>query len=258
MQEALNININRCISKAFIEYGYEMPISEKEVFFSPLKIWITGKLDHREDSLKGNIHARLIIKTRHEGLFPDGIFEFAYGGGTDMESAIIDAAYRWIQSDFNTIHDLLCTAKEHNHDGNKADVVSMTPQGEVLGWEIVFGPLISTTIEGVKQKISQDEIFWRLFDVITEDLLGEKGIYPIKFFAIQNEKNEIDADCRLNGQDWQKGREALLEYIREWNLKDIFHWRKQYVIVVNRPIEHLHNGQELLKELQERQKNTSK
>ena len=38
------------------------------------------------------------------------------------------------------------------------------------------------------------------------------------------------ADCRVNGEDWEKGMQALREYARTWPAAG-YEFRKQYVVL---------------------------
>lgn len=226
-----------------------MEHSDKEVEFSPLNLRITGKLDFVDDSNSKNVHSRLIIKTRHDKYFPKGISEYAYGWGKDVEEASVNAAFRWIESDFNTFHDLLCKSTSHNHEKNKMELVSISAGEEVLGWEVIFGDILYLENETNKLEINQNEIFLSMFDLITGALLGEKGAYGIKYFAMRDKKGNIQLDCRLNCHEWEDGKVELEKYISNWNIKNETHWRKQYILIVNKELDELKNKEKILQEL---------
>ena len=58
--------------------------------------------------------------------------------------------------------------------------------------------------------------------------------YGIRFFAARNSDGVAEADCRINGEDWPPGKEALRAYVAKW--PDLgFEFRKQFVIVQNLP-----------------------
>ena len=226
-----------------------MPSFDEEVNFLPLDLWITGRLDFRDESDKENIHARLIIKTRHKGLFPDGVFEYAYGWGINIEEAIINAAFRWIESDFNVFHDLLCKATEHDHSENKMELLSISSEKNVLGWEVIFGPLIYTEIKDKKLELKQNEIFIHLFNLITGTLLDKEGVYGIKVFVMKKENGALDIDCRLNCHTWEAGKVELEKFAFNWDFPNESHWRKQYFLIVNKNVAEIKNKEALLEKL---------
>ena len=43
-------------------------------------------------------------------------------------------------------------------------------------------------------------------------------------------KGKAQADCRVNGSDWEKGAEALRHYVATWPEAG-FEMRKQYVVL---------------------------
>lgn len=232
----MNTNINRCISKAFNQYGYSVELTDEEVEFPPLKIWITGKVDSTEKQEYGSVQVRIIVKTRHKELFPNGIFEYAYGWGENKEAAAVNAIYRWLDSDFNAIHDLLCTSVEHDHSDSKREMITASKNGTLIAWDVVFGPLIVSESEQKQEDILINDFFLKLYDLINDTLLNEKGIYPIKCFVMQNEEGQVSMDCRINGHFWHEGEVVLKEYAESWGLEGESHWRKQYFIILSKEV----------------------
>lgn len=243
------MNINNSILKVFETFGYSLELSDEAVAFLPLNLKISGELEHLDDSNPETVSSRLIIKVRHEKFFPHGIFEYSYGFGKDAAEAIEHAIFRWIELDFNAFHDLLCESKAVFREGNKLELVSISTNGGILGWEVVLTDIIHLESETQKVKINQDEIYLDMLDLITGSLLCEKGVYGIKYFAMQDESGNIQLDCRLNGIDWEEGRRALGNYVLNWGIQNELHWRKQYVLIVNKELDQLKNKDKLMKEL---------
>jgi hypothetical protein len=44
----------------------------------------------------------------------------------------------------------------------------------------------------------------------------------------------VQADCRVNGEDWSAGAEALRAYVTRWPDRG-FEFRKQYVVIQSPP-----------------------
>lgn len=70
---------------------------------------------------------------------------------------------------------------------------------------------------------------------MTGDLLGQRGIYPIRSFVSKNDNGDIDVDCRINAVDWQQGRCDLYAHAQHWEIENDFLAWKQYILIV--PIE---------------------
>lgn len=64
-------------------------------------------------------------------------------------------------------------------------------------------------------------------------LFQEDAFYGILLFASRNPDNTTEADCRVNGEDWEPGAHALREYARAWP-DGGFEFRKQYVVLHTR------------------------
>jgi hypothetical protein len=247
--------INKCIEIAFDRYGYSAEISNGEVNFHPLNLRISGEISFFKDHENG-IQIGLLIKTVHDDFFPIGVQEFSYGFAEDEGEAIIDAAYKWIISDFNTFHSLLC--KHHDHSKDKLEMISLTPENELLGWEIIFGDILSPKTNHEKVITENNEFFVSMLDLITGSLLSEKGNCGLKFFAIKHKNETLNIDCRVNGHDWEDGKVALNKYASKWKSSDEVYWKKQYIIIVNKEIEEMKYKDNLLIELEQTLNKTNK
>ena len=60
--------------------------------------------------------------------------------------------------------------------------------------------------------------------------LDQDGFFGIRLFASQNEQGVVQADCRVNGEDWPAGANALRDYALTWDVAG-YEFRKQYVII---------------------------
>ena len=60
--------------------------------------------------------------------------------------------------------------------------------------------------------------------------MEDTGFFGIRFFAVRDEQGVTEADCRVNGEDWAVGAEALRKYAATWPGAG-YEFRKQYVIL---------------------------
>jgi hypothetical protein len=63
-----------------------------------------------------------------------------------------------------------------------------------------------------------------------EDLITADAFYGLRLFALRDGDGKPGADCRINGEDWEKGAEALRAYARTWSALG-YEFRKQYVVL---------------------------
>ena len=61
-------------------------------------------------------------------------------------------------------------------------------------------------------------------------LMESDRFYGIRLFAARGEDGSPQADCRVNGQDWEDGKRALLGYVETWPQAGL-EFRKQYVVM---------------------------
>jgi hypothetical protein len=52
---------------------------------------------------------------------------------------------------------------------------------------------------------------------------------------MRDEHGQASADCRVNGQEFEPGKQALRNYVKTWPPRGV-EFRKQYVIIQSRPI----------------------
>jgi hypothetical protein len=60
--------------------------------------------------------------------------------------------------------------------------------------------------------------------------LEDDGCFGIRFYAMRDENGTPGADCRINGEDYGPGMEALRSYVASWPGSG-FEFRKQYVFL---------------------------
>jgi len=63
-----------------------------------------------------------------------------------------------------------------------------------------------------------------------KELIEGSRFYGLRLFAARDEKGVPQADCRVNGEDWEKGAEALRKYVTTWPGIG-YEFRKQYVVL---------------------------
>jgi hypothetical protein len=61
-------------------------------------------------------------------------------------------------------------------------------------------------------------------------IIKDSRFYGIRLFAMRRQDGAAGADCRLNGEDWEPGKNALIDYVNLWPDRGV-EFRKQYVIL---------------------------
>jgi hypothetical protein len=62
------------------------------------------------------------------------------------------------------------------------------------------------------------------------DLFEADAFYGLRLLAMRDRDGTPGADCRVNGDDWEKGAQALRDYVNTWPQAG-FEMRKQYVVL---------------------------
>jgi hypothetical protein len=60
-------------------------------------------------------------------------------------------------------------------------------------------------------------------------LFEAEAFYAVRFFAARDERGRPQADCRVNGEDWDPAAQALKAYVKTWPARG-FEFRKQYAV----------------------------
>ena len=72
-------------------------------------------------------------------------------------------------------------------------------------------------------------LFTRSFEAF-KSLIESDDFYAIRLYAARDVEGQPQADCRVNGQDWDAGKAALIKYVSTWPAAG-YEFRKQYVVL---------------------------
>ncbi|PZR07022.1 MAG: hypothetical protein DI539_24125, partial [Flavobacterium psychrophilum] len=82
--------------------------------------------------------------------------------------------------------------------------------------------------------------------------MSSPHVIYLKCFVSKAGDGSINADCRLQGQDWIEGTNTLYHFADKLDNKGNFHSRKQFIIVYPRPLEELKKGETFAKEVKDK------
>jgi Family of unknown function (DUF6348) len=190
----------------------------------------------------GGVQTATTIQVNHPVLVPDGLFEYQHSTGNTMADSICKGIKQWVQVDFAPLLDALqakpasCTAMEMSFpakDGKPARI-----RRAVLGPVMHFmqKPPAGQT-DGGKESNPDEHPFCpccmltNSFSAFKELMEGDQ-FCGLRLFAARGEDGAPQADCRLNGDDWEPGAQALREYVKTWTPAG-YEFRKQYVVLQN-------------------------
>jgi hypothetical protein len=183
----------------------------------------------------GGVHTVTTMQSHHPALVPDGLFEYQHSTGTSVAEAISAGFNQWVQMDFVVLLDALrsrpqtCMLLELElpvREGRPA-----RKRRAVLGPVSHFQehpPQPSAGADPEEHPFCQCCLLTRTFEAFRELLEGE-GFHGLRFFAARDADGQPQADCRVNGEDWEPGARALRAYAATWRPAG-YEFRKQYVV----------------------------
>lgn len=184
------------------------------------------------------------IETNHSRFAPQGLFEFQHSAGDDLESAIFQGFDQWVQTDFVALQEATrqqpasCMALEMSFPAQDGRPERMR--------RVILGPVMHYAEHGVPEPeacgtgAEEDAeehpfcpccLFTRSMEAFREFLEGDNFV-ALRLYAARDENQQAQADCRVNGEDFERGAEALRHYVDTWPPLG-FEFRKQYVLIHN-------------------------
>jgi hypothetical protein len=186
---------------------------------------------------KGSAHTTSTIQVHHPVLVPGGVFEYQHSFGNTAEESLRIGFDQWAKVDFVSFQDAALDKPR-----NCSFMVGTFPEKDgapprsrraILGPVAHFmanpPPQPAVPGEGDEHSFCPCCLLTRTFPAHKQFFEGD-GFFGLRFFAARNQNGEPQADCRVNGEDWEPGAEALREYVRTWPGTG-YEFRKQYVIL---------------------------
>ena len=242
-----SFNLVSLLASVLGQRGHAVRSEESWLVHEPSGFILLPQIAGFQPLNRGGVSTTTTIQTNHSALVPDGIFEYQHSSGNDLEESFRKGFDQWAETDFSVLLEALkpkpeiCTAleKEFPEKEGKLAYSRRAVLGTVLHW--VQSPQAVAerkTPEGEKQ--TQGEhceghefcpccFLTHSFEAFRE-LFEDSGFYGLRLLAIRDENGNPQADCRVNGTDWDKGAEALRRYVATWPAAG-FEMRKQYVVL---------------------------
>lgn len=169
----------------------------------------------------------------HPDLFPEPIFEYQYSfAENDVLNCMVEGFKLWIDSDVS----VLLASIDRNPQGFMSIEMDFSTDGEPLQRQVIFGNVLRYGGKPSTHDKESDHDFCPccLFTQNIElfhSLLKVKENYAIRLFVSKNsDTGETNADCRVNGEEWEHAVPKLKQYAEKWDSED-YEFRKQYVII---------------------------
>jgi hypothetical protein len=159
------------------------------------------------------------------------VFEYQHATGANVRAAFASGFKGWAETDLPVFLDAQRAQPE------TTTFMSLEPgrEGSSLltrNRRVIFGPPLrvgsaKTTAE--EHPFCPCCLFTNCHAAFRELMLDSK-FCAIRLFAMRNADGSAEADCRVNGEDWPAGIDALAEYAKTWPFSGT-EYRKQYVCI---------------------------
>jgi len=191
----------------------------------------------------GGVRTVTTIQTNHRRVAPEGLFEYQHSTGDNAANSIRSGFDQWAQVDFPPLLDALRAKPETCTMLEMAFPASEGNPGRTR--RAILGPVMHFTAAppasaqentcasgaetGETHPFCPCCLLTRSIQAFQELIQGD-GFYGLRLFAARGDDGIAQADCRVNGDDWEKGAQALRDYVRTWPEAG-FEFRKQYVVL---------------------------
>jgi hypothetical protein len=183
----------------------------------------------------GGVRTTTTVQVNHPVLVPEGIFEYQHSSGDSTEESIRQGFDDWMRTDFLPLIDSsqpeprLCTSMKMSFPTKNGGAERVR--------RAVFGPVMHLRENPPPKEAEESEehpfcpccMLTNSLETFKE-LFEAEGFIGLRMFAARTPDGGAEADCRVNGVDWEKGAVALRNYAATWAPAG-YEIRKQYVVI---------------------------
>jgi hypothetical protein len=235
------------MASVLAERGHQVQREESWLVLENSGFTLIPQFVHLQPLEKGGVRTTTTIQTNHHTLVPDGVFEYQHSTGNNLEDSFRKGFEQWAQTDLVALLEAMqakpstCSTLRMNFpdkDGNPAYFrrAVLGPVAHYVANPQIYEKQEAPEGGGTLQAGECEShafcpccLLTKSFDTFKE-LIEGRGFYGLRLFAARDTKGVPQADCRVNGDDWEKGAEALRKYVATWPEAG-YEFRKQYVVL---------------------------
>jgi len=177
------------------------------------------------------------VEVSHPEAIPAGLFEYQHSTGDNSADALEKGFSQWVQVDFVVLLEAL---RDKPGSSTFMDLEFPEVGGVARKRRAILGPVAHLATEpppSYSNGEGEEEhppfctccLLTNSFEAF-KPLLEDDNFYGIRLFAARDENGTPQADCRVNGEDFEAGAQALRNYAARW-AKAGYEFRKQYVVL---------------------------
>ena len=184
----------------------------------------------------GGVRTVTTMQVNHATLPPGGVFEYQHSAGNNTAESISKGFDQWLRTDFVPLLEALRPTP-----GSCMTLVMDFPAREgkpARTRRAILGPVahfMEKPPAQAKESVPEEHPFCacclltKSFEAFREFIEGD-GFFCLRLFAARDTDGKPQADCRVNGEDWEQGAQALRNYAQTWPAAG-YEFRKQYVVL---------------------------
>jgi len=230
------VNLPSIAAAVFKDRGYAVTKEKTWLVHGESNFTILPQLVEFQPLDDGGVQTTTTIQTNHPTLAPDGVFEYQHSTGSSIADAISKGFDQWVQTDFVPLLEALrpqpeaCTAMVMEFPATAGKPARVR--------RAILGPVahfIQNPPHESEKNVPEEHSFCpcclltKSFEAFRELIEGD-GFYCLRLFAARDTEGTPQADCRVNGEDLERGAQALREYVSTWPPAG-YEFRKQYVVL---------------------------
>lgn len=228
-------NIVRAASGALRAAGYSIRDHKSWLHHAESGFTVLPLFVDMEILPNGGVKTTTSVQCNHPVLTPQGIFEYQHSTGDTLADSLTKGFSQWAQMDFLTLLESLeskpksLTTMEWTFPA--AEGTQRRNRRAVLGpisW-FTHSPPTPERTDGEEHSFCPCCLLTHSYDAFREYVEGN-DYCGLRLFATRDADGTPGADCRINGEDWEPGAQALREYASTWPPAG-YEFRKQYVVL---------------------------
>ncbi|SFP14971.1 DUF6348 family protein [Variovorax sp. 770b2] len=230
-------DLSALLRQALTARGFE-PVRERDgwLLLPDEGLWLWPQIASYQPTDDGSVRTSTTIEVAHASLLPAGTFEYQHSYGDDIAASLTRGFDLWAQVDLVVFKDALSTELAHC---TSLQMQWEPQQGEDRSRQrrVLFGPVAH---QAAQEAAEEEEhpfcpccLFTNTWDAYKPQIESD-GVYGLRLYAARDSEGQVQADCRVNGEDWPAGAQALRAYVAQWPDRG-FEFRKQYVVIQSPP-----------------------
>lgn len=189
---------------------------------------------------RGGVQTSTTLQVCHETLLPLGSFEYQHANGDTVRESFSTGFENWARVDLVVFCDAL--AKKPESCSSMEMSFPPPPAAARRHRRVLLGPTAHMAARAAPKTVAphatgagENHPFCRCC-LLTHSLeafkplLDSDGVHGVRLFAARDDNGVISTDCRVDGEDWVSGAQALKKYAESWPDRG-FELRKQFVLM---------------------------